>query len=181
VSACNEKNSTFNSTHRTLHCRQKIYNAEIYSNRNIFGVAKGDLPMCHSTITAIISTSLTASFLFCCACGGKTAGDEEQIKEIIAKAASLAEQHDSKGIMDMAAEHFLVEPQRIDRKSSKQMLFFAFKRYGKFRIHYPTPTIQVDSSGLFAKAHAPFVIVRDGKNHLDSPNSQTIPARGFPN
>jgi len=101
-----------------------------------------------------------ASVTGCRSCDDRS--DEEQILALIEKAATLAQDHDTDGLMDLTTQWFTAEPGNRDHGEVRQVLTFAFHRYGNFRIAYPEPAIEVAPDRTTARATVPFVILREG-------------------
>ncbi len=104
-------------------------------------------------------------FVGCNRC--ETEDDETLLRGIIDRAAKLAEEHDVKELMRLAAKDFQASPGAQDRNATRGMLFMAFQRYGKFSVRFPRPTVNVDQGGAHAEASTPFLIVRDGQGLPD--------------
>lgn len=88
--------------------------------------------------------------------------DEERILDLVHESATMAQEHDISGLMDITTRWFTASPGNRERKEVRQILLVAFQRYGNFRIAYPEPSIHVAPDGLSAKAKVPFVILREG-------------------
>jgi hypothetical protein len=123
-----------------------------------------------------VSISTTCASLICAAmlyaagcgrCSGKPNDDETRIRKIIEEAAALAEKHDINGLMKLATKNFTAEPGQKDRQAVRGILFIAFRKYGKFSVKFPRPSVEVAPGGLSAKADTPFLIVRQGSGVPD--------------
>ena len=93
------------------------------------------------------------------ACSGAE-DDSEIIRALIKKGAELAEKHDIKGIVDLTTEDFTAIPGDYTRTNIKGVLLFAFRHYGKFKVLYPRPGVDVDPNGEEATARVHFMIVK---------------------
>lgn len=96
------------------------------------------------------------------ACGGKD--DADAIRELIAKGAELAEKKRVGELMDMAAPEFIAMPGGYDNRTARGVLFGAFMHYGKFKLHYPKPAVQMAGDGKSAGATVHFLIVRQDQS-----------------
>ncbi len=115
---------------------------------------------------AFILLIVTGLFLGGCS-GCEKRDDETQIRQLIENGALLAEQHKLKELMRLTTDDFLAMPNTMDRRSVKGMLFMAFRRYGKFKIRLPRPTVNVDASLAYAEATTPFAIIREDRTVPD--------------
>jgi hypothetical protein len=84
--------------------------------------------------------------------------DAHAVRSLIEKSANLAEQHHIADLMRLTVEDFKALPGDHDARSVRGILFAAFKRYGRFDIHYPRPTVEMDGPGS-ATALVYFVVV----------------------
>ncbi len=92
------------------------------------------------------------------ACSSKD--DVAVIRGVIQKSARLAEDKQINDLLELTAEGFLALPGQHDAPMVKGILFGAFRYYGRFKIHYPRPTIDVTADGTGATAVVHFLIVR---------------------
>ncbi len=121
-----------------------------------------------SNLSKLIAAFVMVSSLLVAGCGScETPDDETQIRALMEKGAGFAEKHDIGEIMGLATSDFQAWPGPKDRQSVKGVLFVAFRRYGKFSVKFPRPTVNVDVSGAYAEAKTPFLIVREGQNLPD--------------
>jgi hypothetical protein len=99
-----------------------------------------------------------------CGCTGCRPGDDEKaIRDIIEKAARMAERHETSDILELTTRRFEASPGERDRDEVRTVLLFAFKQYGSFAILYARPSVAIDPSGLAARARIPFIVVREGR------------------
>ena len=97
------------------------------------------------------------------ACAAKD--DSAAIRQLVEKGASMAEDKRIGDLMDLADEGFVAMPGHHDAGTVRAILFSAFRQYGKFKIHYPRPAVEIISDTM-AAATLYIVIVRQ---------NQTIP------
>ena len=121
----------------------------------------------------IVAASLSVSG---CKCGEEETDDETQIRAIIQKAATLAENHDVNGLMDLATGDFTAEPGQKDRQNVRGILFVAFRKYRKFKVKFPRPSVEVEPGGNNAEASTPFMIVRQGGDSPELSDGTDDPA-----
>lgn len=89
-------------------------------------------------------------------------GDDFQaISKLIDKARELGEKHDIGELMNLATGDFTASPGDLDSRSTRAVLWRAFRYYGKFRIHHPSPGVDLEPGGERASASLPFLIVRE--------------------
>ncbi len=88
--------------------------------------------------------------------------DQALIIQLIDRGARSAEKHRVGDLMSLTTDDFLLEPQQMDRRSAKGVVFMVLRRYGKLKVHYPRPSVDVAASRAEAEASFPFVIVREG-------------------
>ena len=85
--------------------------------------------------------------------------DTAVIGKLIEKGARLAEQKQLGDLMDLTGQDFYALPGRHDRREVKGILFAAFMHYGRFRIHYPQPAVEIAADGKSASTTIYFFIV----------------------
>jgi hypothetical protein len=68
---------------------------------------------------------------------------EEQIYQLIRQGVELAEGHKLGDLMAFTKDSFTAGPGNHSRQDVRRILFVAFKRFGKFSIHYPRPSIRL--------------------------------------
>jgi len=95
------------------------------------------------------------------ACSGCREQDDEKIlRGMIDAAAELAARHDLGELMAMTTDDFVANPGQQSRQEVKGILLLAFRRYGEFTVEHPAASIEVDPSGIAARAGMPFLVVR---------------------
>ena len=92
------------------------------------------------------------------ACSSKD--EESAIRELIKKGATLAEEQDIKGLMNLTTEDLLVLPGDLGRQETRRILFVAFRHYQDFKVLYPRPSVELKQDKGSASAVFPFLIVR---------------------
>jgi len=93
--------------------------------------------------------------------GSCSSKDEESaIRELIKKGATLAEEQDIKGLINLTTEDFSVLPAELGRQETRRILFVAFRHYQDFKILYPRPGVDLKPDKRSASAVFPFLIVK---------------------
>jgi len=91
-------------------------------------------------------------------CSSKDEGSA--IRELIKKGATLAEEQDIKGLINLTTEDFRVLPAELGRQETRRILFVAFRHYQDFKILYPRPGVDLKPDKRSASAVFPFLIVK---------------------
>jgi hypothetical protein len=99
---------------------------------------------------------ITGSLL--AACSSKD--EETAVRELVRKGATLGEEQDIKGLMNLTTEDFLALPGDLGRQETRRILFMAFRHYQDFKILYPQPSVELKPDKRSASAVFPFLIVK---------------------
>lgn len=86
--------------------------------------------------------------------------EETVIRELVKKGATLGEEQDIKGLMNLTTEDFLALPGDLGRQETRRILFVAFRHYQDFKILYPRPNVELKPDKRSASAVFPFLIVK---------------------
>jgi len=86
--------------------------------------------------------------------------EETAIRELVKKGATLGEEQDIKGLMNLTTEDFLALPGDLGRQETRRILFVAFRHYQDFKILYPRPNVELKPDKGSASAVFPFLIVK---------------------
>jgi hypothetical protein len=106
------------------------------------------------------------SFVFLFAQLSCTEKDEtEVLRRLIKKGATLAEEHDLGGLMDLTSGDFSALPGNRDRQEVRGILLMAFRHYRQFRILYPEPSVELSGNGETASSRVYFLIVRQDRSY----------------
>jgi hypothetical protein len=92
--------------------------------------------------------------------------DVTLIRNLIKEGAALAEEQDISAMMKLAADDFLAQPGSLNRREVRKFIWLVFRKYGKFRILYPEPAIELAADSQSAAATVHFLIAK---------KEQTIP------
>lgn len=114
------------------------------------------------SVTAGYLVVLCLGAIFLSACSEKD--DTEAIRRLIVKGAGLAEKKQVGDLMDLTTPAFVALPGNHDAQTTKSILFGAFFHYGKFKIHFPKPDVEMASDGNSADATVHFLIVRQNQS-----------------
>lgn len=114
-------------------------------------------------------------FVFLTACSEKD--DAAAIRALIEKGAQLAEDHDVSGILDLTTDDVIALPGKHDRGEIKRIIWAAFMHYGKFKVLYPKPSVDLAETENSASCRIYLLIVKkeqalpDLKALYDDPKS----------
>ena len=86
--------------------------------------------------------------------------EETAIRELVKKGATLGEEQDIKGLMNLTTEDFFAMPEDLGRQETRRILFVAFRHYQDFKILYPRPSVDLKPDKRSASAVFPFLIVK---------------------
>jgi len=86
--------------------------------------------------------------------------EETAIRELVKRGATLGEEQDIKGLMNLTTEDFLALPGDLGRQETRRILFAAFRHYRDFKILYPRPRVELKPDKRSASAFFPFLIVK---------------------
>jgi len=86
--------------------------------------------------------------------------EETAIRELVKKGATLGEDQDIKGLINLTTEDFLALPGDLGRQETRRILFVAFRHYQDFKILYPRPSVELKPDKRSASAVFPFLIVK---------------------
>ena len=86
--------------------------------------------------------------------------EETAIRELVKKGATLGEEQDIKGLMNLTTEDFLALPGDLGRQETRRILFVAFRHYQDFKVLYPRPNVELKPDKRSAAAVFPFLIVK---------------------
>jgi len=104
---------------------------------------------------------LLAVPIACFSCAG--GDDHEAIRRLIEEGAGLAEAHDIGGILDLATRDLIAMPGDLNRTEIKGVLWRAFAHYGRLKVLYPRPEVEIGGDPSRAAARFPFLIVSEDK------------------
>ncbi len=85
---------------------------------------------------------------------------EEEVHQFIQQAVELAEAHNLGELMDLAQAGFSVDPGNHAEKEVRRILFVTFKRFGRFNILYPRPSVRLSEDEETAVVKMNFLITK---------------------
>lgn len=85
---------------------------------------------------------------------------EEAVYQLVQEGVELAEAHDLGGMMDLTGDDFTAGPGDHGKKEVRRILFVMLKRYGKFRILYPKPSVKLSEDEQTAIVKMNFLIAK---------------------
>lgn len=106
-----------------------------------------------------LSILLTIVFLFVLSCSEKK-DDVAAIRALIKKGAQLAENHDVSGILELSTEDVVALPGRHNRREIKRIIWSAFMHYGKLKVLYPEPSVDLSDTQNRASCTIYMLIVK---------------------
>lgn len=107
----------------------------------------------------------TIFFLFLTACSEKD--DVSAIRALIKKGAALAEEHDVGAMMDLTTEDVVAHPGQMNRLEIKRIIWRAFRHYGKLKVLYPKPSVDVSAQDPAAACKVYVLIVKKDQAYPD--------------
>jgi hypothetical protein len=130
--------------------------------------------ICRKKLTPAILLGLALLFI---TVGCSRKDDAAEIRALIQKGATLAEAHDIAGLMKLAAEDIAANPGGYNRREIKRIIWATLKHYGKFKIIYPRPSVNLLADATRASCGLVFLIVKknrvipDVKDLYDDPRA----------
>ena len=103
--------------------------------------------------------------------------DQDQIRKLIDRCITLAEQHNVSEIMELTTEDFRASPRAQDRRSAKRALFVFFRRYQNFKLIYPNPPIELQLDNKTARAKLTLLMVAKGEDLPDTSDLMDDPEK----
>jgi hypothetical protein len=96
----------------------------------------------------------------CCLSSCSEKDDIALILSLIEKAEALAEDHDTGKLMELTSKNFKAQDGKLERPQVRKILWLTFRRYGKFDLLFPEPTVEISDKKLSAIAVVYFLIVK---------------------
>ena len=104
-------------------------------------------------------------FVFISSCSEKD--DAQVIRGLIKKGAELAEDHDVSGIMELTTEDVVALPGQYNRLEIKRIIWSAFMHYGKLKVLYPKPSVDLSTKDSRASCMIYLLIVKKDRAFPD--------------
>ena len=89
---------------------------------------------CNPSLARLVALLLITLFTLT-ACSKED--DSEQIRKLVQEGARLAEEHNIAGLLKLTSEDFVARPGNHGDREVKGILWYAFNRYGNFKVMYP--------------------------------------------
>ena len=105
-----------------------------------------------------LSGLLAIFFVFLIACAEKD--DAAAIRALIQKGALLAEDQDVSGILELTTDDVVALPGQHDRREIKRIIWAAFMHYGKLKVLYPKPSVDLSDTENSASCRIYLLIVK---------------------
>ena len=129
--------------------------------------------------TNFIKILIPAVFLYlvfmATACSQKD--DVQVIREMIKEAAGLAEDHNVSEIMELTTEDVVALPGHLNRMEIKRLIFSAFMHYGKLKVLYPKPSVDLSPADNSATSMIYLLIVKKDRTLPDVKDLYEEPRR----
>ena len=105
-----------------------------------------------------LSIILSILFLLLISCAEKD--EAAAIRALIKKGAQLAEDHDVSGILELTTHDVVALPGQHDRREIKRIIWAAFMHYGKLKVLYPKPSVDLADTENSASCRIYLLIVK---------------------
>jgi hypothetical protein len=115
------------------------------------------------------------SFFLATSCSEKD--DVQAIRALIKEAAEMAEDHNLSGIMELTTEDVVGFPGHHNRLEIKRFIFSAFMHYGKLKVLYPKPSVDLSTPDNSATCMIYLLIVKKDRAIPDVKDLYNEPRR----
>ena len=103
--------------------------------------------------------------------------DVQVIRELIKDGAKLAEDHNVSGIMELATEDVVALPGHHNRIEIKRIIWAALMHYGKLKVLYPKPSVDLSTTDNSATCMIYLLIVKKDRTIPDVKDLYEEPRR----
>jgi hypothetical protein len=114
-------------------------------------------------------------FFLAAACSEKN--DVQLIRALIKKGAELAEDHNVSGIMELTTEDVVALPGQHNRLEIKRIIWSALMHYGKIKVLYPKPSVDLSTTDSSASCVIYLLIVKKDRSIPDVKDLYDDPRR----
>jgi hypothetical protein len=114
-------------------------------------------------------------FFLAAACSQKD--DVQVIRALIKEGAELAEDHNVSGIMELTTEDVVALPGHHNRLEIKRIIFAALMHYGKLKVLYPKPSVNLSTTDNSANCMIYLLIVKKDRTIPDLKDLYEEPRR----
>jgi hypothetical protein len=137
---------------------------------------KGDKMMDRKTLAQMMIFWMVFFFFFlAAACSQKD--DVQVIRALIKEGAKLAEDHNVSGIMELTTEDVVALPGHHNRIEIKRIIFAALMHYGKLKVLYPKPSVDISTTDNSATCMIYLLIVKKDRTIPDVKDLYEEPRR----
>ena len=116
-------------------------------------------------------------FFFFLAASCSQKDDVHVIRELIKEGAKLAEDHNVSGIMELATEDVVALPGHHNRIEIKRIIWAALMHYGKLKVLYPKPSVDLSTTDNRATCMIYLLIVKKDRTIPDVKDLYEEPRR----
>ena len=103
--------------------------------------------------------------------------DVQVIRELINEGAEMAEEHNIGGIIELTTEDVVALPGHHNRLAIKRIIFSAFMHYGKLKVLYPKPSVDLSTTDNSATCMIYLLIVKKDRTIPDVKDLYEEPRR----
>jgi hypothetical protein len=130
----------------------------------------------YKNLTKMMIHAMVFFFIFLAAsCSEKD--DVQAIRTLIKDAAEMAEDHNLNGIMELTTEDVVGLPGHHNRLEIKRFIFSAFMHYGKLKVLYPKPSVDLSAKDNSATCMIYLLIVKKDRAIPDVKDLYNEPRR----
>ena len=116
-------------------------------------------------------------FFFFLAASCSQKDDVHVIRELIKEGAKLTEDHNVSGIMELATEDVVALPGHHNRIEIKRIIWAALMHYGKLKVLYPKPSVDLSTTDNRATCMIYLLIVKKDRTIPDVKDLYEEPRR----
>lgn len=103
--------------------------------------------------------------------------DVQLIRGLIKEGAALAEDHNVSGLMELTTEDVVAFPGHHNRLEIKRIIFAALMHYGKLKVLYPKPSVDLSTTNNSATCMIYLLIVKKDRTIPDLKDLYEEPRR----
>jgi hypothetical protein len=133
--------------------------------------------MTYRKILTKLMTPWMVFFFFFLAVACSEKNDVQLIRALIKKGAELAEDHNVSGIMELTTEDVVALPGHHNRLEIKRIIFAALMHYGKLKVLYPKPSVDLSTTDSSASCMIYLLIVKKDRSIPDVKDLYDDPRR----
>ncbi|MGW8302171.1 MAG: hypothetical protein ACWGNO_08885 [Desulfobacterales bacterium] len=126
-------------------------------------------------IKMVIPWMVFPVFFWAASCSQKD--DVQLIRGLIKEGAALAEDHNVSGLMELTTEDVVAFPGHHNRLEIKRIIFAALMHYGKLKVLYPKPSVDLSTTNNSATCMIYLLIVKKDRTIPDLKDLYEEPRR----